>query len=164
MTQNVLVFNFNKKSDIRNWMIVDDRVMGGKSSGNFELTDEGYGKFRGEISLENNGGFSSVRYFTSPIAIVNHSEIILRIKGDGKRYQFRIKETTSQRHSYVTYFQTSGKWETLRIELKDLIPKFRGRQLDIPNFSSDFVSEIGFLFGNKKVEPFQLLVDKIELR
>jgi len=156
------IFNFSKTANIENWVIVDDVVMGGKSNGDFKL-DDGNGMFYGQISLENNGGFSSVRYRGTPIDIKGHTKIILRIKGDGKRYQFRVKESTQQRYSYVTYIKTSGNWETIEINLRDLYAKFRGRTLDIPNFAGDTIAELGFLFGNKKAEDFKLLIDFIEL-
>ncbi|MFQ3182569.1 MAG: NADH dehydrogenase [ubiquinone] 1 alpha subcomplex assembly factor 1, partial [Polaribacter sp.] len=55
-----IIFDFNKSSNIKNWIVIDDVVMGGKSSGSFKLSSDGYGIFMGDISLENNGGFSSV--------------------------------------------------------------------------------------------------------
>ena len=58
----MILFDFNIKSDISNWKVVDDVVMGGRSNGNFELNKNGYGVFSGNVSLENNGGFSSLRY------------------------------------------------------------------------------------------------------
>jgi hypothetical protein len=57
-----LIFDFDKNSSIKNWVIVDDVVMGGKSSGEFTLNKDGVAEFKGKVSLENNGGFSSVRY------------------------------------------------------------------------------------------------------
>jgi len=56
------VFEISSESSTDNWYIVDDRVMGGRSYGNFEITDDGFGRFWGDVSTENNGGFSSVRY------------------------------------------------------------------------------------------------------
>ena len=41
------------------------------------------------------------------------------------------------------------------IPLKDLYPVFRGRILDIPNFDSQRIVELGFLIGNKKPEKFE---------
>jgi len=158
------IVDFSKSSNIENWLIVDDVVMGGKSSGLFKMDDAGNGKFFGEISLDNNGGFSSVRYRGASISTDRYSKIAMRIKGDGKRYQFRVKEHLDQRHSYVAYFTTSGDWETVEIAMKDLVPKFRGRLLDIPNFSGDTIAELGFLFGNKKAESFELLIDRIYLQ
>ena len=89
--------------------------------------------------------------------------MLIRLKGDGKEYQFRIKDKSSSYYSYITTFKTSGEWQTITIKLKDLYPSFRGRTLDLPNYSSNSFEEIVFLIGNKKKESFQLLLDKIEL-
>ena len=162
--QTQVIFNFHEAANINNWGIVDDVVMGGKSSGNFKLDSSGNGMFYGAISLENNGGFSSLRYRAEPISTKGFQNIVLRVKGDGKRYQFRVKANLNQSYSYVNYFTTSGQWETITIPLKELFPRFRGRNLNIPNFSADSISELGFLFGNKKAEDFKLIIDKIELQ
>ncbi|MCY2685661.1 CIA30 family protein [Salinimicrobium sp. TH3] len=159
-----LIFDFNKESNIRDWMIVDDVVMGGRSSGKIRLNDEGHGVFGGEISLENNGGFSSVRYKTGRIEVKDYSKIVIKLRGDGKEYQFRIKGETGDDYLYVAPFSTSGEWEEIEIELKNMYPTFRGRKLDMPNFSNDHLEEIAFLIGNKKKEKFKLVIDRIELR
>ena len=158
-----IIFDFNKNSNIEGWRIVDDVVMGGRSSGSFKLSPEGSGLFEGQISLENNGGFSSVRYQFEKLKVNETSIIIIRLKGDGKNYQFRIKDKSSTYHSYIASFQTSGEWQEIEIPLKDMYPSFRGRKLDLPNFSHDYIEEIVFLIGNKTPEKFKLLIDKIEL-
>ncbi|RCS27737.1 CIA30 family protein [Polaribacter sp. WD7] len=163
MMQENILFDFNKNTNISKWRIVDDVVMGGKSSGNFRLNKEGFGEFSGKVSLENNGGFSSLRYGFDKKRISEYSKIILKIKGDGKAYQFRIKKDRVDAHSYIFSFQTQGNWETITVELSKMYPAFRGRVLEIPNFSSNFIEEIAFLIGNKKAENFQLLIDKIYL-
>ena len=76
-------------------MIVDDVVMGGRSSGTFELNSKGFGVFKGKVSLENNGGFSSLRYQSKRISINKHTNIVIKLRGDGKAYQFRIKSKCS---------------------------------------------------------------------
>jgi NADH dehydrogenase [ubiquinone] 1 alpha subcomplex assembly factor 1 len=159
-----LIFDFNKNSDIQNWNIIDDVVMGGKSGGSFGLSPDGFGVFQGEISLENNGGFSSVRYQFKPLKVNKNGRIVIKLKGDGKDYQFRIKDNSSNYYSYIMPFTTSGEWEDIEISLKDMYPTFRGRKLDLPNFSNDSFEQIVFLIGNKKSEKFELLIDKIELR
>jgi NADH dehydrogenase [ubiquinone] 1 alpha subcomplex assembly factor 1 len=45
------VFEFNSACPIELWQVVDDVVMGGKSSGNFTLTEEGNGLFNGDVSI-----------------------------------------------------------------------------------------------------------------
>ena len=42
-----------------------------------------------------------------------------------------------------------------------MYPSFRGRKLDMNNFSDDYFEQITFLVGNKKNESFRLLIDNI---
>ena len=163
IASTMTVFEFTNDSDISNWNIVDDVVMGGRSNGNFEINVEGYGKFHGKISLENNGGFSSVQYQMQPLNVVQYSKAILRIKGDGKTYQFRIKNSTRDYTSYVFEIKTTKDWMTVEVPFYDLAPQFRGRKLNQPNFQGKTIEEITFLIGNNKEEHFELLIDRIDL-
>lgn len=158
------IFDFNKNADLQRWKVVDDVVMGGKSSGSFSINSDGHGVFFGTVSLENNGGFSSVRYQMNKTDVANYSKVILKVKGDGKKYQFRIKDSKNNYYSYIAYFETSGKWEEIEIPLKDLYPSFRGRKVDKPNFDKSHIEEIAFLIANSKAEEFKLLIDQISLR
>ena len=158
-----IIFDFNKNSDIQDWKIIDDVVMGGNSSSSFQLSPDGFGVFAGHISLENNGGFSSVRYQFTKLKIKEYHKIIIKLKGDRKMYQLRLKDDSGNYYSYITSFTTSGEWQDVEILLTDMYPSFRGRKLEQPNFSKDYIQEISFLIGNKKTEKFQLLIDKIEL-
>jgi len=159
-----MIYDFNKNASANDWKIVDDVVMGGQSSGQFSIDADGHGVFEGIVSLENNGGFSSVRHQFDKIAVTKTSKVHLRLKGDGKDYQFRIKDHNSNYFSYITTFKTSGEWQTIEIKLADLFPSFRGRKLNLPNFESDSFEEIVFLIGKKKNESFKLVLDKIELK
>ena len=159
-----IIYNFNKTSNIQNWMVVDDIVMGGKSIGSFELSEEGNGIFEGHVSLENNGGCSSVKYKFSKIYIKNATVLILRIKGDSKNYQFRIKANSLDKHSYITKFSTTGEWQEIEIPIQNMYLSFRGKKLDIPNFSEAHIEEIAFLIANKSEESFDFAIDTIELK
>ena len=159
-----MLFDFNTKADIQKWIIVDDVVMGGRSSGKFSVNANGFGVFEGAVSLENNGGFSSLRYMLEKTPVKEFTKINIKLKGDGKNYQLRIKGNTRDYHSYIQAFETSGDWQEIEIKLKNMYPSFRGRKLDEPNFESDFIEELTFLIGNKKNETFKLLIDKIELK
>lgn len=161
--QSMKLFDFNTKSDISNWTIVDDVVMGGRSNGSFKLNEEGQGVFSGDVSLENNGGFSSLRYRFDAKRIKGANKIILKVKGDGKAYQFRMKTSKYDRHSYIVTFQTNKEWQTIEITLAAMYPVFRGSKLNIPNYPAEIVEELAFLIGNKKAESFQLEIDSIIL-
>ena len=162
MNESIL-FDFNKKSNPREWRIIDDVVMGGISDGKFKIDENGNGIFFGRVSTENYGGFSSVRHQMKTKNISDFSKVSIRLKGDGKNYQFRIKDDINSYYSYITTFETSGEWETVTLNLKDLYPSFRGQKLNLPNFDGKFLEEIVFLIGNKKDESFELKLDKIEL-
>jgi hypothetical protein len=41
--------------------------------------------------LENNGGFSMVRYPFDKMKVNKDDKIIIKLKGDGKKYELRIK-------------------------------------------------------------------------
>lgn len=164
MMQTFTIFDFNKNEDISDWIVVDDVVMGGRSSGEFYINQEGNAVFEGKVSLENNGGFSSLRHRFDPISTKMYSKVILRIKGDGKNYQFRIKDNSSTYYSYVINFESSGDWQTIELQLSDMYPAFRGRKLNSPNFQSENIEEIAILIGNKKEETFKLEIDHIKLK
>ena len=157
------IFDFSKKASLNNWMIVDDVVMGGRSQGNFEINKQGHGVFYGEVSLENNGGFSSVRHNFKTMDIVGKKKLKLRVKGDGKRYQVRFKPSRNDYHSYIHYIETTGDWQEIEIPLADFYPSFRGRRLDMPNFDQQKLEELAFLIANYKAEKFKLLIDYIQV-
>ena len=163
-SSSYMLFNFSEDRNISAWNIVDDVVMGGRSNGSFKLNEKGNGLFYGEISLKNNGGFSSVRYSFDKLDISAYTKVILKIKGDGKEYQFRVKDDNSQYYSFVKKFDTTGEWQTIEISFEEMYPAFRGRKLNIQNFSSTTLAQIAFLIGNKKEEVFQLEIDQIYLQ
>lgn len=163
LNTNHTIVDFTKNSKLHSWSIVNDVVMGGKSTSSISINTEGNAVFKGEVSLENNGGFSSLRHRFEKLDISDFSKIKIRLKGDGKKYQFRIKPSMFNQYSYVYHFQTNGDWQTIEINLADFTPIFRGRKLDMPNFSGTELEEIGFLIGNKKQEKFELILDAIIL-
>ena len=160
----VTIFDFSPDVPWNEWRIVNDGVMGGLSSGQFLITDQGHGCFRGTVSLENNGGFSMVRYRMDEYPVDAFQSIAIRCKGDGKRYQFRLKSNRNEVHSYVSTLETSGDWETIEIPFELFQPQFRGRRLNMSKFPGETIGEIGILCGNKRAETFRLEIDWIKLK
>ena len=54
------LFDFQNATNAAAWQVVNDDVMGGESTSRFSVTN-GLASFQGKVSLENNGGFASVR-------------------------------------------------------------------------------------------------------
>lgn len=162
-TQTMSIFKFSSDASMKRWQTVNDGVMGGLSKSSLSISDDGYGQFSGHVSLANNGGFASVRLLTDVKVNPETQKITLKIKGDGKNYQFRLKSENDQEHSYIQEFKTTGEWQTVELDFKDFSPQFRGQQLDLPNFNFSIIKEIRFLITNKKEENFTLLIDSINL-
>lgn len=157
------IYTFSSTSDLKAWRIVNDGVMGGISNSALFQTETGHGKFTGNVSLANNGGFASIQLNTSIVRSKEQKYIVLRVKGDGKNYEFRLKGAVAQAESYVNPFKTSGEWETIRLPINEFYPQFRGRRLELPNFNFDRIEQVSFLIANKKDEQFVLLIDSISL-
>ncbi|WP_273566861.1 CIA30 family protein [Maribacter halichondriae] len=137
-----IIFNGTTMNTLTNWYVLDDGVMGGLSNGSMVLNEAGNIRYTGTVRLENNGGFSSIRHRFKKKAVSKYTYVVLKIKGDGKTYQFRIKSDVSQRFSYINTLDTSGSWETVKLRLDCFYPSFRGKylgqtQLPGPDYGRD---------------------------
>ena len=92
------------------------------------------------------------------------SNVFLRIKGDGKPYQFAVEAEKRDRAYYLAEFETNGEWQEVDIPLSSLVPHYRGDRLKQPNFPGKTLSQVRFFIANKKAENFRLEVDKIWLK
>jgi NADH dehydrogenase [ubiquinone] 1 alpha subcomplex assembly factor 1 len=164
MMKSVLLFDFSSSSDWSGWAIQNDVVMGGESSSNLSRSAAGNAVFTGDVSLRNNGGFASLQSHFTPKDIRGYAKALIRLKGDGKHYQFRLKASLDERASYIYTFKTSGEWQTIEIPLNNMEPSYRGTKLDQPNFNANEMQEVRFLIGNGKEENFRLEIDKIALQ
>ncbi len=159
-----LIFDFHSESDTSEWFVLNDGVMGGVSKSSLRIDENGHGVFSGEVSTVNNGGFASVRYRPDFHGLSEAANFSLRIKGDGRSYQLRVKKDGKDDVSFVQSFTTSGSWETIHIALNELYPSYRGRHLDQPNYDGTSLGEIGFLIANGRDERFQLCIDSISIQ
>lgn len=151
-----LIFDFTKPSDdLKNtWGAVDDVVMGGVSESDIRLVD-GTAVFAGNVSIQNSGGFASVRTknFETPFNLAGYEGVELRVRGDGKRYKFITRtETKWDGTAYSYSFDTvSNSWMSVHIPFSDLIPVFRAKTL-----------KDSALIDSSNICSFQLMLSKFE--
>ncbi len=149
------------------WQIVNDNVMGGISRSSFRMHEDGYAVFSGTVSLENNGGFASVRAQTRSAAdLSDFNGLSVRVLGDGKTYCLRLRTVENGRltwYSYETRFKTKiGEWETYFLPFSDFKAEFRGTPVrGNPKLNADAVAEIGFMIQDKQEGSFRLGVSKL---
>jgi NADH dehydrogenase [ubiquinone] 1 alpha subcomplex assembly factor 1 len=157
--------DFEKTEGAPKWFAVNDGVMGGLSKGGPEMKD-GSLHFTGILSLENNGGFSSIRT-EGKYDFSGKKAMVMRVKGDGRKYQLRLATDARFRGSAVSYgaeFATEkGEWIEVKIPFGDLSPSWRGMKLDGPAFDASKVEEIGILIGDKKAGAFAVELDWISV-
>lgn len=161
MSQKILLFEFLSNEEA--WPNVDDVVMGGASSSRMTI-EQSIAIFEGKLSLENNGGFASVRSNTFVKDITGLNAVRLRVRGDGKKYQFRIR--TSHDFDGVSYQKTfeteKDLWIDVELLFTDFVAGFRGRLLpNEPPIDASKISAFGFLIADKQEGPFRLEIDWI---
>ena len=150
-------------SETEGWRITNDSVMGGKSAGHFIL-QQNYALFSGNISLENNGGFSSVYRSISPLERAL-SRVCIKVKGDGLTYQLRLSvNVDGYRLAYKHNFTTiADQLAQLSFLLTDFQAIFRGRNIaKAPILLSENIIEIGFLVKRTVSGPFSLAIKSVD--
>jgi hypothetical protein len=149
-------------ADRNDWYMVNDGVMGGISRSEFALTEDGTGLFAGRLSLEFNGGFASMRTVLRDGDLSDHSGIEIRVRGDGRSYQLRLR--SSNRYDGVAYraiFATrADEWVTVVIPFQDFQPTFRGRILrDVPPLDTAGIAQLGIMLADKTPGSFALEIE-----
>ena len=158
-----VLFDFADPEAINGWQVEDDVVMGGVSRGSFTRDKAGHAVFRGEVSVDNNGGFSSVQCYFDPLDVSDYRNAVIRIKGDGKDYRFIVESQKDARHYYVTEFTTSGEWQEIKIPLRKMYPMRRGDRLNIPDYPAETMAQVRLMIANGRAENFQIEIASIAL-
>ena len=159
-----LLLDFEDTDKSGRWMVVNDDVMGGVSRSNVKLHSDGHLLFDGEVSTNYGGGFASVRTDYKNWEIEKYEGLILRVKGDGKTYQFRCRLGNNiNQIAYRHYFQTDKEdWQEILLPFKEFLPTYRGRVLtNIPQLDPKEIKQFGFMISDKQVGKFHLKIDWI---
>lgn len=160
-----ILFDFNSTTTSVSWYTVNDDVMGGISKSNMKLNDDGTATFRGQVSLENNGGFASIRSVINNSFESDYKGVTLRVKGDGNIYNVRFRTNRNfDGYAYQAKIKTEkNKWKEFKIPFKDFAPTFRGYTLsDKPSLESKDIVQIGVLIADKQFGNFELIMDWIK--
>jgi monofunctional biosynthetic peptidoglycan transglycosylase len=138
--------------------------MGGISQSGLQRSPSATGIFNGHLSLENNGGFASIRRSDS-YKLKGCAGIMLNVKGDGRTYQFRVK--TDDQYDGIAYralFTTEAQnLQTIAIPFNSFCASFRGRLVsNAPVLDPEKIKQIGFLLADKLHGAFCLEIASIK--
>jgi len=160
------VLDFAAPEAAQKWQAVNDGVMGGVSDGRFRITDTGTLEFFGTLSLENNGGFTSVRTKPTELDIKAGYTIVVRVKGDGRDYMLNLYTKSRRRaFSYKAPLPTTkDEWTEVRVPLADFIPTAFGRRVQgMGPVKPSQINSLGFMLADKKPGKFQMQVDWVKV-
>jgi NADH dehydrogenase [ubiquinone] 1 alpha subcomplex assembly factor 1 len=154
------IMDFRDPEFAQQMRIVNDDVMGGRSNSRFAIDPEGV-LFEGTVSLENNGGFASVR---CPVRFQHKtSGLQLTTRGDGKQYQLIIRtEASTTAPIYKSNFVSSKDWKTHQFKPEDFEAAFRGRPVDAKPLVFSEALEFGLLIADKQAGQFRLQLRQLQ--
>ena len=165
MTSDTSFFEFKNEEEISVWRIVNDGVMGGLSEGIIQWDKQANTMiWSGIVSLENNGGFASIRTIPQNYQSGSFEKIVLRVKGDGKFYKCRMRPSGNfDGIAYSLDFETKkDEWMEITLSSKDFKPTFRGRIYpEYGTIKTEELRQMGFLIAGKQKGNFRLEVDWI---
>jgi monofunctional biosynthetic peptidoglycan transglycosylase len=155
---------FTLAAAVLQWQVIDDGVMGGLSASRVEATEAGTLVFHGRVSLENNGGFASIRSGPARHDLGAANGIVLRVRGDGKRYKLNLRtDAAFDGVQYQAAFDTrAGEWLEVRLPFDTFQARFRGRRLQgVPPLDPSRIVTFGFLISDRQEGAFRLEIDTL---
>lgn len=157
--------DFGEDKQGENWRVINDAVMGGLSLGQRSIANDSL-IFSGDISLQNNGGFSSLKSPFSRMDLSRFQTIEIRYRHQGHPVAFTLEWHP---RFYKTYHKmslpsTNKLWETIRIPLKN-IPQYRltgptGRLMSKKDLKR--VIRLGFIASEKEESEFEFEIDYVK--
>ncbi len=157
--------NLEFDSGTKGWQTVLDGVMGGRSTGRISAGEGGTLQFTGELSLENNGGFSQIRTAVAQGLFAGTKGLLMRVKGDGRTYQCDIRSSRVRvmAGGYQRLFATkAGEWIEVEIPFDECtFNTFGQRVRDAAPLDPTTIESVGITLSDKKPGDFALEIDWI---
>lgn len=160
-----LIFRFDTPASTQSWQAINDGVMGGVSASRMRFDLAGHAVFEGEVSLENNGGFASVRAPQLDLGCVDTVAYGLTAWGDGHTYKLNLRTDSGfDGVNYQAVFTPApGLWTQTVLPVAAFEPSFRGRFVQgAPPLQPEDVRQVGLMISDKQAGGFRLLVKTIE--
>jgi NADH dehydrogenase [ubiquinone] 1 alpha subcomplex assembly factor 1 len=164
-TMPTLIHRFDAPTTTQNWQPINDRVMGGVSTSRMSFDLAGHAVFEGTVSLENNGGFASVRTPLLDLGCADTAAYALTVCGDGHTYKLNLRTDTGfDGLNYQAAFKpVLGQWSQIYLPVAVFVPSFRGRTVQgAAPLQPELVRQVGLMISDRQAGPFRLAVKAIE--
>lgn len=163
-SEKTFKLDFGAKKSGASWQVINDGVMGGLSEGQAELKENSI-LFTGNISLQNNGGFSSLK---SPFELMDLSAFeTVKIRYRSKGMRIAMTMETSRNWFDLYYKQDipneSDDWQVAVLDLEQFKGYRIGRAtgLSLGKAPLQKMLRLGFISNEKRAGTFEMEVDYI---
>lgn len=151
--------DLSNPAEIKNWRVLLDGVMGGRSTGT-RFAEDGAMTFKGSINT-NGGGFSSLRRPMKPGALKDVESLNMRVKTDGRAYKLTFRTDATHWGRSVSYQlsipQTAkDEWAEVTLPLTKFRTSVFGRNIRAAPFDAEQVREMGIILADGIDGPFEL--------
>jgi hypothetical protein len=157
--------SFNTQNSVDTWRVINDGVMGGRSSGGPRF-ENGVMVFEGRINT-NGGGFSSIRLDVEAGLLAQADALSLRVKSDGRGYKMGFRTDARYRGRPISFQAPippteAGQWSDVRVPLDGLRASLFGRAIEGAQFDKSRIWEIGFILADGQDGPFRLEIKSLK--
>lgn len=161
LSMPVMLFTFDHP-DEPDWQVVNDGVMGGRSSG-FAAISDGRLRFSGTLVTQG-GGFTSVR---APVAadLRRAVGLELRVRGNGRPFEVEMSDGTRSFGRTVSRraaFATTAEWTVVRVPFAAFRSTIFGRAVNAPPIDLARIRSVGLYILDGRDGAFWLEVDYIK--
>ena len=159
---NLILAEFDSEVSVNDWYVQNDTVMGGVSSSELSWND-GDVVFSGNLSTDNNGGFTSMRGPVLPyIPSSGLTAISVVAQGDGRTYLMQIR---TESDSYIQRFTPGETMSGTTLKLSDFVATdWRLSPIpDRPPLVSEAVRQVAVYLVDKQVGEFVLRLRSISM-
>lgn len=149
--------DFDKNQAAGTWTSVNDGVMGGLSKGAPKVSKQHNLIFKGVISLENNGGFSSIRTQGKTMDLSAYDGIEIKVKGDGRMYYFTTRSSGRRMLAFWSPIQPpKDEWTVIRIPFDSFYATYMGKKIPAMRLNIKKITSVGLMLYDKKAGPFAI--------
>lgn len=154
--------DLDDEDELRRWSIVNDGVMGGRSSAE-AMVAESVLTITGEI-VTDGGGFSSIRLALAEPLGDDVTRLLLRLRTDGRTYELLVSDAVAGRDRRVSHQALipavgGDDWEEVEVAIDDLESSIFGRPVDVEPFDPGTAVEVGIILADGSDGPFRLELD-----
>lgn len=161
-----LLFDFTDPRAVDTWHAIDDRVMGGLSQSRMRADPAGHAVFEGNVSLDQGGGFASVRCEAADLGLSGAQVCVIELRGQARTFKLGLRgDARFDGLQYQAAFAPTGvDWQILHLPLTAFRAGFRGRDVPgAPALDPARIRQVGLTIAARQAGPFTLDVRRIGL-